>query len=96
MVYRIEETAAQSIKGGFILLIGNSVSLVVNAVGVVLVARMLSPSEYGLFTVIMILPSFLSLFTRWGIDQALVNFIAKYRSQGDSHNHRLHLHLFTK
>lgn len=84
-MYRLEETAEQTIKGSFTLLIGNYVSLIINAIGVILVARMLSPSEYGLFTVILVLPNFIRLFTSWGIDQALVNFIARYRSQGNTH-----------
>jgi O-antigen/teichoic acid export membrane protein len=84
-VYRLEETAEQTIKGSITLIIGNYVSLIINAVGIILVARMLSPSEYGLFTVILVLPNFIRLFTTWGIDQALVNFIARYRSQGNSH-----------
>ena len=80
-MHRIEETAAQSVKGSFTLLIGNYISLIVNAAGTILVALMLSPAEYGLFTITLVLPSLFSLFTNWGIDQALINFIARYRSQ---------------
>ena len=80
-MHRIEETAAQSVKGSFTLLIGNYISLIINAAGTILVALMLSPAEYGLFTITLVLPSLFSLFTNWGIDQALINFIARHRSQ---------------
>ena len=84
----IEETAATSVKGSFVLFIGSYISLVINAIGVIIVARLLSPSEYGIFTVIMVLPNFLSLFTNWGTNSALINLIARNKSQYKSNNLR--------
>jgi O-antigen/teichoic acid export membrane protein len=81
MVNNVDSLAESSARGSFILLIGNSFSLVVDAVGVILVARMLSPSDYGLYGVTAVLPSFFMLFSSLGINAALVRFIAQYKSQ---------------
>ena len=78
----LRKTAATSMKGGVLLFVGNTVALLVNAVGALLVALMLSPSEYGIYSVSLILPSMFILFSDWGINPALVQFIARSRSQG--------------
>jgi stage V sporulation protein B len=75
------EAAKTSVRGSFNLLIGNIVSMLSSVSGSILVARMLSPSEYGLFSVSLILPALLLLFADWGVDTALVRFIARFRSE---------------
>ena len=75
------KVAASSAKGGFTLFAGNSVALLVNAAGSILVARMLSPSEYGLFGVSLVIPGLFMLFSDWGVNSALIQFIARPRSQ---------------
>jgi len=82
MVNKIDETTNNSVKNSFILLVGNIISLLVNAVGAILVARMLSPAEYGLFTVSLVLPNFLYLFTSWGSNQAIIRLIAQRKMNG--------------
>jgi O-antigen/teichoic acid export membrane protein len=76
----LEEVASTSARGGFTLLVGNSISLLVSAAGAILVARMLSLSEYGLFGVSQVLPGLFFLLSDWGVNSALVRFIAQYRS----------------
>ncbi len=76
------EAAASYVKGGFTLFVGSLVSLVVQAVGSILVARMLSPAEYGLYGVSFVLPSFFLLFSNWGVDAALTRFVSRYSSEG--------------
>ena len=83
---RLSEHAVVSVKGSFALLIGNSIALVLNATGVILVALMLTPSEYGLFTLTLVLPTFFNLFSSLGIDPALVQYIARSRSQNKTDN----------
>ena len=75
------ETAATYVRGGFTYFVGNVLSFVVMAVGSILVARMLSPAEYGLYGVSMVLPQFFFLFCDWGINSALIRFLSKYRSE---------------
>ncbi|MDH5200212.1 MAG: oligosaccharide flippase family protein, partial [Candidatus Bathyarchaeota archaeon] len=76
------EAAASYVKGGFTLFVGSLVSFIVMAVGSILVARMLSPAEYGLYGVSFVLPSFFLLFSNWGVDTALTRFVSRYSSEG--------------
>jgi O-antigen/teichoic acid export membrane protein len=77
----LDDFAAISMRGSITLLIGDAVALIINAVGVILVARILSPADYGLYSVSLVLPGFFMLFSDWGINMALTRFIAQYRSQ---------------
>ena len=77
-----KDGAAGVLKGGFTLFVGSFISLIVVAAGSILVARMMSPADYGLYGVTLVLPSFFLLFSDWGVDAALIRFIAKYRKQG--------------
>jgi len=76
------EAAASYVKGGFTLFVGSLVSFIVMAVGSILVARMLTPAEYGLYGVSFVLPSFFLLFSNWGVDTALTRFVSRYGSEG--------------
>jgi len=77
----MSNAAVTSVKGSFLLFMGNSVALLVNAVGAFLVTLMLSPSDYGLYSISLILPSFFILFTDWGINPALIQLIASSGNQ---------------
>jgi len=79
---RLGEAAAISAKGSFITFVGSSLSLLLSAGGGILVARLLSPSDFGLFGVALIAPGLFSLFSDWGISSALTRFTARYRSEG--------------
>lgn len=78
----LSDSTSSPVSGSFTLLIGNSVALIFTAVGSVLVALMLSPSEYGLFSITLVLPNMFCLFSDWGINQGLVRYIAQYGSSG--------------
>ncbi len=78
----LRDSISISVSGSFTLLVGNSVALLFSAIGVILVARMLSPSEFGLLSIILVLPGMFSLFSDWGVNQALIRYIAHYRSIG--------------
>ena len=77
---RLGEVAASFARGGFILFIGNTVSLFVSSVGTILVVRMLTPSEYGLYGVSLVLPRLLLLLSDWGVNPALVRNIARQKT----------------
>ena len=79
----VGDGAAVFVRGSFALFVGSFVSLFVMAAGSILVARMLSPSDYGLYGVSLILPDLFLLFSGWGIDSALIRFLARYRAEGD-------------
>ncbi len=75
------EMAKVSARGGFNLLWGLAVSTVISAVGIIVVARLLSPSEYGLVMVALTAPGLVTMFRDWGVDSALIKYTAQYRSE---------------
>ena len=84
MSNHVNNIGASTVKGGLFLLLGNSLALIFDAVGVILVARMLSPSQYGIFTIALVIPNSLKLFTTWGLNQAMIRFIAQQQLVGNS------------
>jgi len=74
-----EETAG----GVFHLFWGGSLATVLSAVCAILVARLLGPELYGVYSLALIVSSFLMLFTDFGVSQALTRFIAHHMSKGE-------------
>jgi len=56
------EIAKVSAKGGFHLFWGLVASTVISAVGTIIIARVLSPSEYGLYTIALTAPNLIAMF----------------------------------
>jgi stage V sporulation protein B len=83
------EAAAASARGSFIVFVGSSVARLVSAAGMIIVARLLSPSDYGLYGVSLVLPGLFSLFSDWGVNSALIRFIARYESEGEAEKIRV-------
>ena len=78
-VFSITKTA---VEGGFYVFTGNALSTVVLVVASITIARLLGASNYGLYSVALIPSSFMLLFTDFGVNQALVRFLAKLKSEG--------------
>lgn len=75
----LERVAEKSARGSFYLFLGNLLSEAVNAVGAVLVARLLTPGEYGVFGLAFVLPILFTIFSNWGINEALTRSLARYQ-----------------
>jgi len=75
------DVARASTKGSFFLFIGNTSSTIILALGSILIARLLGPENYGLYTVALITPSFLIALSDLGISPALTRFSARLRTQ---------------
>jgi O-antigen/teichoic acid export membrane protein len=73
--------AKVSVKGSFNLFWGLVVSSIISAVGTVMIARVLSPSEYGLYTIALAAPSLIATFRDWGISSAMVKYAAQYNAE---------------
>jgi len=80
----LSEIAKTSAKGSFELFVGNILSKIITAIGTILVARLLTDIEYGLLTVVIILPTMLSLFRNLGVNSAIIRFTARYRAEGEN------------
>lgn len=76
--------AREAAKGSLHIFAGNTSSTIILAVASITIARLLGPSNYGLYSVALIAPSLMLLFTDFGVNPALVRFTAKLRSEGKS------------
>jgi len=75
--------AKLSAKGGLNLFLGVSISSIVSAVGVILLMRLLTPPEYGLVAIAMISPMLIGLFRDWGVNSAMIKYVAQYRAENE-------------
>jgi stage V sporulation protein B len=73
--------AKVSARGGLNLFWGLAISTIISAVGVIVVARLLSPSNYGIVAVVMTAPNLIQMFRDWGIDAAMIRYTAHYNSE---------------
>ena len=73
--------AKVSAKGGFYLFWGIVVSTVVSAVGVIVLARIMQPQDYGLYTIALAAPNLIGTFRDWGMNSAMIKYTAQYSAE---------------
>ena len=78
------DMAKVSAKGGFHLFWGLVASTVISAIGVIVIARVLSPSEYGIYTIALTAPNLIATFRDWGINSAMIKYTAQYNAENNS------------
>jgi O-antigen/teichoic acid export membrane protein len=66
--------------GSFQLLIGLAVSTVIMAVGSIILSRLLTTDEYGLYAIAFVPSTLINLFRDWGINSAMTKYIASLRA----------------
>jgi O-antigen/teichoic acid export membrane protein len=71
-------------RGVFSLFVGNFTSTLLLAACAIFVGRYLGASDYGLYSIALILPGYIYLFLQLGIPSAATRFAAKYQSEGDT------------
>jgi O-antigen/teichoic acid export membrane protein len=80
-VNKARSLARVSAKGVFNIFWGLAISSVISAVGVMLVAGILTESEYGLVAKALTGVNLIMIFRDWGIDWATIKYTAQYRSE---------------
>jgi O-antigen/teichoic acid export membrane protein len=75
------EIAKVSARGGFSLFWGIVVSAVVSAVGLIVLARVMPPEDYGLYTIALAAPSLIGTFRDWGMNSAVTKYTAQYGAE---------------
>jgi len=75
------EMGKVSAAGSFQLFIGKTTSTIIMAVGTIILARLMLPEEYGLYSIALIPTVTISLFQDWGIGSAMTKYIANLRAQ---------------
>jgi O-antigen/teichoic acid export membrane protein len=77
--------AEESARGGFLLISGTAISTVVMAVASILIGRLLGPELYGQYTLALVAPQLLYIFTDLGINQGLTKFTAALNSRNETY-----------
>jgi stage V sporulation protein B len=76
------EMGKTSATGSFQLLVGVAVSTIILAVGSIILGRLLTTSEYGLYGIVLVPATLINLFRDWGINSAMTKYIAGLRAAG--------------
>jgi len=74
------EMGKVSATGGFQLFVGVATSSAIMAVGAIVLARLLSPAEYGLYSVALVPSLMINLFRDWGVNSAMTKYVAHFRA----------------
>ena len=81
---KLADVAQDSARGSFFLFSGTAVSTVIMAIASILIARFLGPELYGQYTLALVVPQILFIFTDLGIGQGITKFTAELRSKGET------------
>jgi len=76
---RALEMGKTSATGSFRLLIGVATSTIIMAVGAIILGRLLTVDEYGLYGIVLIPSTLMNLFRDWGMNSAMTRYIANFR-----------------
>ena len=76
------DIAKRSVRGSLVLFVLYLSATLVNAISVILVARMLGPSGYGTYTLALLIPGVLQLLIGFGALPAVIRYAAYYTSIG--------------
>jgi len=80
-VQKALEIGRKSATGSLQLFIGQASSTIIMAIGTIILARLLTEAEYGLYSIALI-PSYMAiLFRDWGVNSAITKFTASLRAQ---------------
>jgi O-antigen/teichoic acid export membrane protein len=74
------EMGKTSATGSFHMLIGVAASTIIMALGTIVLGRLLSTDEYGLYGIVLVPATFINLFRDWGINSAMTKYIARQRA----------------
>ena len=77
------KTAEDSARNGFFLAFGSAIATVILALGSIVAGRLLGPELYGQYSIILVVPQMLFLFTDLGVNQGIIKFIANLRVKGE-------------
>jgi O-antigen/teichoic acid export membrane protein len=84
MADELIQVAEDSARGGFFLISGTALATVIMAIASILIGRFLGPELYGQYTLALVVPQLLFLFTDLGINQGIIKFTASLRSTGET------------
>jgi O-antigen/teichoic acid export membrane protein len=80
----IIDVAGDSARSGSFFAFGMSLSTAILSIGSIVAARLLGPELYREYTLVLVGPQLLFLFTDLGINQGIIKLTANLRAQGDN------------
>jgi O-antigen/teichoic acid export membrane protein len=84
MTDELAKVAEDSARGGFFLISGTALATVIMAIASILVGRLLGAELYGQYTLALVVPQLLLLFTDLGINQGIIKFAASLRAKEET------------
>ena len=69
-----------SVTGSFRLLIGVVASTLIVAISSIILGRLLSTADYGLYGIVLVPSTLIILFRDWGVNTAMIKYIASLRA----------------
>lgn len=84
MADELTKVAEESARGGFFLISGTASATIIMAIASIIIARLLGPELYGQYTLALVTPQLLLLFTDLGINQGITKFTAGFRAKGEN------------
>ncbi|MCW4024566.1 MAG: flippase [Candidatus Bathyarchaeota archaeon] len=79
---KTKDVAKVSAKGSFHMFWGLVVSTLISSIGTIFIARLLGSDLYGLYTIVLTVPPIFQVLRDWGVNSAMVRFVAQYRAEG--------------
>jgi len=79
----LTSVAKDSARGSFFLVAGNILATVIQAIGVFVIARLLGPELYGIYTLSFVVPTLLFQVADFGVNEGLIKFSASLRVKGE-------------
>jgi O-antigen/teichoic acid export membrane protein len=83
---KISKILRTSTRSSILLITSHFLSTIISAVGTVYVARILGSTRYGILAIAQIPINIGLLFTQIGLANALITFVAQYRSENQKEN----------
>jgi O-antigen/teichoic acid export membrane protein len=84
MSSELTEAVEKSARGGFFLISGSTMAMVIMAIAAILVGRLLGPEMYGDYNLAILVPQILLLFTDLGVNTYIIKFASS--SRGNMNN----------
>lgn len=69
-------------RGGYYLFVGNILATVILFVSSIVIANLLGPENYGLFSLVIVVPSLFIGLSDFGVTSAVTKFLAEFRAKG--------------
>ena len=75
--------AKQSARGSVVLFAGNLLATVIAAAASIVIARLLGPGDFGLYSLALVMPALLQLLTHFGTRTAVTRYVAHHLILGE-------------